>query len=92
VFIVEGSGQARGTYVLSQERKRDGERIWDAVDSQGNRFIQEIVTRAVRFTPVEFGEWQYPWKNADDANAVMKIARFKYFAPADWVIAASVPD
>ena len=91
VYILRGMGEERGQYVLSRDRKRDGENIWDVRDSDGRPFVQQIVQEAVTSPPDFTGEIQYPWKNVDDAVPIMKMARFKYFAPWDWVIASSIP-
>ncbi len=79
---------SKGTYVISQHGKRDGEVIWDAKDADGNLFIQEIVRKALALKPGEFAEQTYPWQNPGDPAPRMKIARIGYFAPWDWVIAA----
>jgi len=92
VYILAASGAARGNYVLSLDRKRDGESIWQAKDASGNLFIQEIVKTAVALGPDQMGEWRYPWQNPGEQSPVQKIARFKYFKSWDWIIAASVPE
>jgi methyl-accepting chemotaxis protein len=78
----------KGTYVISQKGKRDGEAIWEAKDANGSLFIQNIVKKALALKPDEIAEEHYPWKNPDDPNARMKIARFSYFGPWEWIIAA----
>ena len=30
---------------------------------------------------------RYPWKNVGDAQPRMKIVRYEYFAPWDWIVA-----
>jgi hypothetical protein len=78
--------------VLSLNRKRDGEILWDARDGDGQPFIQSIINSALKLSPSELGEQRYPWKNANDPVPVMKLVRFKYFAAWDWVIAAGIPE
>jgi methyl-accepting chemotaxis protein len=90
IFILRGTGPDRGSYVLSANRKRDGENIWGTKDTSGNLFIQQMVNEAVTSKTDHVGELRYPWKNATDPAPRMKTARFKYFAPWDWVIASSV--
>ncbi|MBN1123745.1 MAG: methyl-accepting chemotaxis protein [Sedimentisphaerales bacterium] len=77
---------SQGNYVISSGGKRDGECIWNAKDAEGNLFIQEIVKKAVVLKPGQVAEQLYPWKNANDSTARMKIARLMYFEPWDWVI------
>ncbi len=93
VFVLGGSGDQRGHYIVSKDGTRDGEDIWEAKDSAGVPFIQEMVRKATAMDsareegiPVDFQ--QYPWKNAGDETARMKIAAITYFEPWDWVIGA----
>jgi len=85
VFVLD----SKGHYVISHQGKRDGENIWEAKDSDGTLFIQEICKKAIASKPGEIVEQRYPWKNPGDAEARVKIARIMYFAPWDWVIGAS---
>ena len=85
VFVLD----SKGHYVISHEGKRDGEKIWDAKDANGNLFIQEMCSKAVSAAPGQVIEQRYPWKNSGDAQAREKIARVMYFEPWDWVIGAS---
>jgi methyl-accepting chemotaxis protein len=89
VFVVGGSGDAKGTYLISKDGKRDGENIWAAKDSNGKLFIQEIITGAL---PQQNGEsvfFRYPWQNTGEPAPRMKLTAATYFAPWDWVIGAS---
>ena len=47
VYVIGGSGSRKGQYIVSQNGKRDGENIWEAKDSEGRYFIQEIVNKGV---------------------------------------------
>ena len=82
VFVLD----SKGNYVISQDGKRDGENIWEAADSNGVKFIQEICNKAVKLKEGEIGEERYAWKNANDVKARDKIARLCYFKEWDWVI------
>ena len=85
VFVLD----SKGHYVISHQGKRDGEKIWEAKDSDGVLFIQEICKKAVAAAPGQIVEQRYPWKNPGDSEARVKIARVMYFEPWDWVIGAS---
>jgi len=85
VFVLD----SKGNYVISAGGKRDGESIWNAKDSNGALFIQEIVKKSRVLKPGEIAEQQYPWKNSGEQVARMKVARLMYFEPWDWVIGAS---
>ncbi|MBV5346208.1 MAG: Cache 3/Cache 2 fusion domain-containing protein, partial [Rhodoferax sp.] len=88
VYVID----SKGRYVISQNGKRDGEDIWNFKDADGHFFIQEIVKKALTLKPGEIAEARYPWKNASDPTAQMKVVRFAYYAPWDWIIAAGAPE
>jgi len=79
---------SQGNYVVSKGGKRDGENIWEAKDSNGVAFIQEIIQKAHALPPGGIDEQIYPWKNKGDDEARDKVARIAYFEPWDWVIGA----
>jgi methyl-accepting chemotaxis protein len=93
VFVLGGSGNQKGDYIISQNGQRDGENIWEAKDSDGNYFIQEIIQKATSQETSRSGEIpvdfvHYPWKNPGEDQARMKISAITYFEPWDWVIGA----
>jgi methyl-accepting chemotaxis protein len=79
---------SKGYYVISNFGKRDGEDISAMKDDNGNLFVQEMVKKGLALKPGEIAEHHYPWKNPGEPKARMKVARFMYFAPWDWVIGA----
>ncbi len=60
---------------------REGENILEARDEAGRPFIREICEQ-------KSGWIRYPWRNVGDAASRMKIVRYDYFAPWDWIVAA----
>jgi hypothetical protein len=79
---------SKGNYVISKGGKRDGDNIWEAKDSDGVLFIQEIIAKAQALPPGGIAEQWYPWQNKEDLAPRMKVARIIYFEPWDWVIGA----
>jgi|GEM_PF-401898 len=79
----------KGDYVLSLDRKRDGENIWEAKDSNGDLFIQDIVNNALKLKEGETKIKLYPWKNSGETKSRDKIASYVYFKEWDWVAAPS---
>jgi len=88
VFVLGGSGDQQGVYQISYKAERDGENIWDAKDSDGGLFIQEMVKKALATQHGEVAYHQYAWKNQGESTARMKIAAVTYFPEWDWVIGA----
>jgi len=88
VYVIGGTGDQRGHYVISKNGERDGEDIWEAQDADGRYFIQSIVNKALQLKEGEVAFERYPWKNEGEAQPRMKVAAITYFAPWDWVIGA----
>jgi len=89
VYVLGMEGKNKGCYIISKDGKRDGENIWNAEDSNGALFIQDIITRALH--PEEGDPYvSYPWKNIGESNARVKIAKAIYFKPWKWVIGAGM--
>jgi two-component system NtrC family sensor kinase len=59
---------------------REGQNIFDERDGAGRHFIREMCEK-------KSGWIRYPWKNVGDAWPRMKIVRYEYFAPWDWIVA-----
>jgi two-component system, NtrC family, sensor kinase len=49
-------------------------------DAAGHAFISEMVEK-------KNGWIRYPWRNSEESAARMKIVRYAYFAPWDWIVA-----
>ena len=86
VYVLGGSGDELGHYIISKDGKRDGENIYDAEDADGDKFIQQLIAKARETSHGECKFHRYYWKNADDKKARAKIAAVTYFEPWDWVI------
>lgn len=79
---------SKGDYIMSKDGQRDGQNIWDAKDSDGKYFIQEMIGRAHTTGHGQIFDMQYRWKNPGDLAARMKFAKIIYFEPWDWIIGA----
>jgi len=90
VYVLNGRGEERGHYIISQRGERDGEDLWETRDSDGRLVIQEIIRKAVALKPGELATERYRWKNPGESNPRWKIARLAYYKPWDWVIGTSV--
>ena len=93
VYVLGGQGNLKGSYIISQNGKRDKENILNVKDADGESIIQKIVDKALALPtysrgdiPVAFED--YNWKNAGSDVARSKVAAITYFAPWDWVIVA----
>lgn len=89
VFILGGSGDQKGQYIVSKGGERDGESIWEAKDANGRLFIQDLINKAVKVKPGDSFTIRYPWKNEGESQAREKIAAVAYYPQWDWVIGCS---
>ncbi len=90
VWVVGGTGDDQGHYIISKGGQRDGEDIWEAQDADGNLFVQSMVSKALAAWEGEVSYERYPWQNPGEPEARMKISAVTYFGPWDWVIGAGV--
>ncbi|MFA6101479.1 MAG: methyl-accepting chemotaxis protein [Victivallaceae bacterium] len=86
VGVLVGSGESKGTYVISQDNKRNGDNILETKDAEGKPFVREMINDALRQNKGEAGLRSYLWKNPQDPDTRRKTAAFIYFEPWDWVI------
>jgi methyl-accepting chemotaxis protein len=89
VYVLGGSGDQKGHYVISHKGQRDGEDILDSRDDRGSMFIRSIITKAQAMKNGDCDFERYPWRNEGDDRARWKVAAVTYFEPWDWVIGAS---
>ena len=61
VYVLGGSGEQRGKYIISEKGKRDGESIWEAKDADGRLFIQSLVGKAIAAPKGTCDFECYPW-------------------------------
>lgn len=85
-YVLGATGDQKGHYIISKGGLRDGENIWEARDSDGKPFIQELVDKALKSGEGEVFFARYPWKNQGESGARMKIVGATYYKPWDWVI------
>ncbi|MCD6526289.1 MAG: cache domain-containing protein [Desulfuromonas sp.] len=67
---------SKGTFTIHP--KDEGKTFYDIRDRDGNAFIKEMCDK-------KQGWIRYPWGNG--SNTEMKIVRYDYFAPWDWIVA-----
>ncbi|HZS44243.1 MAG TPA: Cache 3/Cache 2 fusion domain-containing protein [Blastocatellia bacterium] len=88
VFVIGGSGDSKGKYIISKDGARDGENIWNTKSDDGQYPIQIMVNGAIKANGQIFFH-SYPWKNNGETSARTKQAATIYFEPWDWVIGVS---
>jgi len=69
---------SKGTFTIHPDS--EGKNLINAKDLDGNSFIREMCIN-------KSGWIRYPWKNSGDKTSRMKIVRYEYFEPWDWIVA-----
>jgi len=69
---------SKGTFTIHPDS--EGMNFLDARDSSGFPFIREMCEK-------KSGWIRYPWKNVSNSEPRMKIVRYEYFKPWDWIVA-----
>ncbi len=69
---------SKGTFTIHPES--EGKNLYNIRDNDGNAFIEEMCNK-------KQGWIRYPWSNSKDKKARMKIVRYVYFPPWDWIVA-----
>ena len=69
---------SKGTFTVHPDS--EGKNMIDARDLNGNSFIKEMCSN-------KSGWIRYPWRNSTDSAPRMKIVRYEYFEPWDWIVA-----
>jgi two-component system NtrC family sensor kinase len=69
---------SKGNFMIHPQG--EGRNFIDAKDTSGFPFIREMCEK-------RSGWIRYPWKNAGDRVPRMKIVRYEYFQPWDWIVA-----
>ena len=68
---------SKGNFTIHPDS--EGKNLINSRDLNGNSFIREMCGK-------KNGWIRYPWKNSTDATARMKIVRYEYFEPWDWIV------
>ncbi len=74
IYCLDGDG------LLTIHLEQEGQNIREAKDKDGRFFIREMLEK-------KNGWIRYPWQNVGDPEPRMKIVRYRYFKPWDWIIA-----
>ncbi len=84
VYIMDSSGN------LKIHPAREGGNIIDSRDSSGFEYIRAMIKQALALPEGQVGTIRYPWVNPElgEKKPRVKILKYIYFKPWDWVIAA----
>jgi len=86
VHVLGAKGMQRGVRIIAPEGAKDGERILDATDADGQRWVEALVEKAKALEPGAVA--RQALRLSGDGHPVERAMAFTYFAPWDWVIVA----
>ena len=92
VFALHTAAQAKGLFVLSNDKTLEGHDSWNVKDPKGNLFVQEICRKALEAKPGEISQATYWSIPSGDEPSRKMIARFTYYPEWDWVIGVQQPE
>jgi methyl-accepting chemotaxis protein len=92
LYVLGGSGNQRGRYVIPPPGHADGEDAWAARDARGEEHVQKIVRAALDGRPGDpaLVSWQQPAAPGGRDRERERVAAVTYFEPWDWVIVAEL--
>jgi len=76
IYCLSGDG------TLTIHPDSEGENLLGQKDNEGRSFIAEMIRS-------KNGWIRYPWINKGETRPRMKLVRYRYFAPWDWIVAVS---
>ncbi len=92
VAIVAGDGSHRGSYVLSEDGARNGEKIIDLINTEGKRPVREMLDLVKGQPQEEVFLYHYTWRNIENDTESKKIAACLYYKDWDWLIVTNVTE
>ena len=75
VYLLGGSGDQKGRYLISYKGERDGENIWDSKDADGHFFIQSLIHKARDTKDGQCVFERYLWQNKGERAAALENRR-----------------
>ena len=84
VYIIDSQGS------LKVHPAREGDNIIDSQDSSGFEYIRAMIKDVLALPEGRIGTIRYPWVNPElgEKKPRVKMLKYIYFKPWDWVIAA----
>ncbi|EDY82292.1 Methyl-accepting chemotaxis protein signaling domain [Verrucomicrobiia bacterium DG1235] len=92
VFVVHGSGDSKGSYVVSGDRSARGRSVLENSNSETRTVFQSMIEEATQLHGEEHRSVRFLSQSVNSDGLDYSIASFGYFEPWDWVIAASAPE
>ncbi len=89
VYIID----YKGNYMLSKDRKRDGESVWYVEDPDGEFVIQNVVTKGKILGQGEIDYHTYLWKEKNEFDYREQFIAILHIPEKEWIVGVVIhPD
>ncbi len=92
VYVLGGSGNQKGKYIISKGGQHDGTDALSKNDAEGNQYIEEIVNKAITMKghtgttiPIDWQIHNSQKTGGEEPQTV--VTAISYYEPWDWIIA-----
>jgi len=85
IFVLD----SKGNYLVSHNREKDGQNLWELKDAQGKAMIQDLIEKAKELKNDETLELRYLSLDDDPNKPRMKLVIVSYFQPMGLIIGAN---
>jgi methyl-accepting chemotaxis protein len=89
IYVLGGTGNQRGRYLIAPQGHADEEDAWSATDARGEAYVQAVIRAAQAAPPGEPVQVSYVRRSGGQAPRE-RVAAVTYFAPWDWIIVAEM--
>ncbi|MCD4744415.1 MAG: Cache 3/Cache 2 fusion domain-containing protein [Desulfobacteraceae bacterium] len=86
VFALGCKGKDKGHYIISENRRSDGENAMNLRDSDGHLVTQNIVAKALGLKKNEASVIYSSWKTPQSDKPQLKLSAFTYIPEMDWLV------
>ena len=92
LFILQASGQKRGTALVLADSALEGSDLWNEQDAAGHPFIKDICLKAMKLASGEFADYRYQRATRVGGLPRTVRARFAFVPELDWVVGFTQPE
>jgi len=86
LFIMGAEGENEGRYILSKDRRRNGDYVFSQNDPKAELFGRKIIEDALKLKRGNCGIERYSGKAREEYSPRSKILAYTYFKPWNWII------
>ena len=90
VYVLGGSGEQKGRFIVAPQGKSDGEQLLDVKDADGRTFVQTLLQDALAAKRGDTVIVRYPVRKSGESTTHYRDVAATYFEPWDWIICAEM--